>query len=377
MITQYFWPIVSGDLAVEIVAGDATRRIIDAETISREVHNCGTASADTGEEAAGPMARAIELAAWGTRVSEDACVEATGRHGKNAISSRDLDSVRERYERGDRLVFDVRTKVGGVLSRFRVFMEKDDTLSKGHDYYVRGHLHIPGMDYLHTVQARALTFVDNRTPLGHLLRDSEGPAHDKWNASAQRLKEKRWPAGAERVREAQRAAERILHQLAEKREEKQRDALADLFPSRRKKSEARSVPSNAPGGREAPDDPAAKPALQVRQVGTGFVATTESDDGLIGTTWTVRTAYDVARGTVRTALTRFGRGAKAGCPDFSFRDDGMSVECEGCAVEVVADNELRVLVTEPAMSLRVTGFDDRDLLVDASPVATTEDGDEA
>ena len=378
VITQYFWPIVAGDLVVEIVAAGATERIIDAETIGDEVHNCGAASADSGEEAAGPMARAIALAAWGTRVSSDQSIEAIGRRGEKAIASHDLDGARERYERGERLAFDVRTKVGGVLSRFRVFLEKDDALSKGHDYYVRGHLHIPGMDYLHNIQARALTFVDNRTPLGHLLRDSEGPAHDKWNASAQRLKEKRWPAAAVRVREAQRAAARILDQLAAKPEEKQRDALADLFPSRRTaRGGARSTSGGAPGDRQASDDAGPKPTLRIRQVGGGFVATTEPADGLADTTWTVRMAYDVARGTVRTALIRFARGVKAGCPDFSLRDDGLSVEHEGCTVESAADNELRVLVTEPTMLLRVTGFDDRDLLVDASPVAaTTEEGTE-
>ena len=371
VITQYFWPIVAGDLVVEIVTAGGAKRIINAETIADEVHNCAAASADSGEEAAGPMARAIALAAWGARVSSDQCIEAVGRRGEKAIASHDLDGARERYERSERLAFDVRTKVGGVLSRFRVFLEKDDALSKGHDYYVRGHLHIPGMDYLHNIQARALTFVDNRTPLGHLLRDSEGPAHDKWNASAQRLKEKRWPAAAERVREAQRAAARILDQLAAKPEEKQRDALADLFPSRRTGRGARSTSGGAPGDRRASDDAGPKPTLRVRQVGGGFVATTEPADALVDTTWTVRTAYDVARGTVRTALTRFARGVKAGCPDFSLRDDGLSVEHDGCTVELVADNELRVLVTEPTMFLRVTGFDDRDLVVDASPVAAT------
>lgn len=378
VITQYFWPVVAGDLVVEIVAAGARTRTIDAETIGWEVHRCGAASADSGEEAAGPMARAIELAAWGAAAPKAGDVEAVAARKKPAVPPGEVHDVRKRYERGERLAFSVRTKVGGVLSSFRVFLEKDDALSKGHDYYVRGHLHVPGMDFLHNFQARALTLVDNRSMLGHLLRDSEGPAHDKWNAYARRLKDKGWPAAAERVREAQRAAERILLQLAAKPEEKQRDALADLFPSKITGRGGRTSGGKALGDGDRLDGAQAKPVPRVRRVRGGIALTTEATDGLAGTTWTVRVAYDVARGTARTAFSRFASGVKSGSPDFSLREDRLSVERAGCTVEVVADNELRVLATKPAISLAVKGFDDRDLLVEVSQVEEpTEEGGEA
>ena len=373
VITQYFWPIVAGDLVAEIVAPDGAVRTIDAATIAREVRNCGDASADSGEEAAEPMARAIGLAAWGAGNPE--AVDAVANRRKEAVSAHDLRDLRERYERGESLAFKVGTKVSGVPACFKVFLEKDDALSKGHDYYVRGHLHIPGMDFVHSYQARALTFVDSHSPLGRLLRDSEGPAHDKWNASAHRLKEEGWPAAAERVREAQRAAERILRLLAVRHEEKQRDALADLFPS---KPEGRGGSSSNGGSRDQPPpwpvDP--KPMLRIRHVRGGIVVTTDPDDGLADTAWTVRMAYDLARGTARTAFSRFASGVKAGCPDFSLRDGRLSVEHDGCSVDVLADNELRVATTEVAMSLAVTGFDERDLLVEISPVAGPAEEDE-
>ena len=377
VITQYFWPVVAGDLVVEIVAAGARTRTIDAETIGWEVHSCGAASADSGEEAAGPMARAIELAAWGAAAPKAGDVEAVAARKKPAVPPGEVHDVRKRYERGERLAFSVRTKVRGLLSHFRVFLEKDDSLSKGHDYYVRGHLHVPGMDFLHNFQARALTLVDNRSPLGHLLRDSEGPAHNKWNAYARRLKDKGWPAAAERVREAQRAAERILLQLAAKPEEKQRDALADLFPSKITGRGGRTSGGKALGDGDRLDGAQAKPVPRVRRVQGGIALTTEATDGLAGTTWTVRVAYDVARGTARTAFSRFASGVKSGSPDFSLREDRLSVERAGCTVEVVADNELRVVVTKPAISLAVKGFDDRDLLVEVSQVEEpTEEGGE-
>lgn len=381
VITQYFWPIVAGDLVVEIVAAGARSRIIDDATIGREVHACGVASADEGEEAAGPMARAIELAAWGAGAAKDRDVPAEANLKKPALPSGQLQDVRQRYERGERLAFAVRTKVRppagnrprpsvAPLSSFRILLEKDDALSKGHDYHVRGHLHVPGMDFLHDFQARALTLVDNRSLLGHLLRDSEGPAHDKWNAYAQRLKERRWPAAVQRVREAQRAAERILQQLVARPEEKQRDALADLFPSKTPGRGGRSSGGKAPAVRNPSEATEPKPAPRIRGVRGGIALTTEADDGLTGTIWTVRVAYDVARGSARTAFSRFSSGVKAGCPDFSFYDSRLSVEKKGCTVEAVADNEFRVVATEPAISLVVKGFDGRDLLVDVVQTGT-------
>lgn len=376
-ITQYFWPIVAGDLVVEIVASGAPTRTIDAETIGSEVHNCGGASAESGEEAAGPMARAVELAAWGMNVPQEEHAEADARRARNVevIPLDELPRLRKRFAQGERLAFTVRTKVGRVvgtkatrfLSPFNVYVERDDTLSKGHDYYVRGHLHIPNMDYIQGFQARALTYVSSRSPLGHLLRDSEGPAHDRWNPSARRLGEEGWPAAATRVREAQRAAERILEKLAAQPEQKQRDALADLFPS---KPTGRGGKATGNGASDSPPlDPVnPKPLPRIRYLRNGFAVTTDPDDGLAGTTWTVRMAYDVARGTARTAFSRFASGQKAGCPDFTLLGDRLSVAHDGCSVEVLSPNELHVVATESAISLSVTGFDERDLLVDVSPV---------
>ena len=147
-----------------------------------------------------------------------------------------------------------------------MFLEGDDSLAGGHDYYVRGHLHIPQMDYLARHHARALIVVDNTSDLGHLLRDAEGPAHEKWRADAPRLKEKGWPNAAERVREVQNAAARILEALAEKPADVRRDALSDLFPAdtggRRGPGPGRPGPAPVP-----PDN---KLALRIDRVPGGF-----------------------------------------------------------------------------------------------------------
>ena len=375
VVTQYFWPIVAGDLVVEIEVPGARTRIVDAQTISAEVHQCGNAPG-RGEEEPAVLARAIELARWGL-AAERNYVDADGKRSKSAISPLEVQRLRERYEKGRRLAFRVTTKVGGVLARFRIYLEKDDNLSTGQDFFVRGHLHIPGMNYIEGFRARALTFVPSRNLLGHLLRDAEGPAHERWSPGAPRLRKKGWPAAAERVREAQRAALRILQELAVRPEEKQRDVFADLFPSKKKGGPAtttRPAATADAGSDDQNGEGAGRSRLRARPIAGGFALDPGPNGDAAGATWTVRMAYDVARGTARSAFSRFAGGLKAGCPDFSLREGRLAVEHADCTYEVLSDNELCVRVDGPAFAFKVTGFDERDLLVEIAEVGSSEAG---
>ena len=364
VIRQYFHPIIAGDLVVEITSPSEPRRTIDASTIADEARRTGNRATDDPEQRAEALVRVIALAKWGLQQTGGLIV-ADGRRTKPAIAADKVEVLRGRYQDGERLAFRVSCRVRGKPNTFRVFLERDDNLTVGHDYYVRGHLHIPRMDYLTRHRARALVVVDNTSDLGHLLRDSEGPSHEKWRADAPRLKEKGWPAAAARVREVQHAAARILDALAEKPAEIQRDALSDLFPG-----SSGGRPGPGPGGpRPPPVAPENKTRIRVKRVRGGFELTPVSRHDLSGEAFEVRMAYDVARGTTKTAFSRFERGLRAGCPDFSLRNGRLSVKSHECEAEVRSENEVRVRVKESDFSFRLTGFDERDVVVQVQPLA--------
>ena len=369
VIRQYFHPIIAGDLFVEIVAPGQPTRTIEAGTIEREARRTGNRDADDPEERAEALVAVIGLAKWGLR-RRTGLIDADGRRKRPAIPPDQAERLRERYRDGERLAFRVGVRVAGRRNRFRVFLERDDTLSSGHDYFVRGNLHIPRMDYLARHRARALVVVDNKSALGHLLRDAEGPSHEKWRADAPRLKDKGWPAAAERVREVQNAAARILDALAEKPAEIQRDALSDLFPGN---PGAKAGPGSGGSGTR-PETPPARSPLGIRKVRGGFELAPSGTDDLVGAAFEVRMAYDVARGTTNTAFSRFDRGVRGGCPDFSLGNDRLAVDSNQCEVAVKSENEVRIRVGGPDFSFSVTGFDDRDVVVRVTSLDSDEPG---
>ena len=100
-------------------------------------------------------------------------------------------------------------------------------------------------------------------------------------------------------------------------------------------------------------------------------------NGTLSSRWDLRVAYDVARGGKGRAFRQFEQGAVQGTPDFSLRNGWLRVESHHCKHEITGDNSLRFRVLNENFDLTVTGFDDRDLVIELFPAATDSDADSA
>ena len=381
VITQWFLPIMRGDLVVEIDHPDADARLIDVETIAAEVAGIAESEA-RDDESPESLLGVIELAQWAIERGDGASLELPARNLAEAMEQLDLDALRERYSRGERLAFrltrDVRVRATDETetSSFRVYLERADDLREGHDYFVRGNLRIPHMDHLRRRKARALVLVDGGSVLGHMLRDAEGPAHASWDPRAQRLKDN-WVGGYQRVQDVRRAAAQLLGRLVERPDERQMDALADLFPG--DPSQIGRKRSRTGGGGTTPsrpEPPVLKPSvLEVAKPAGGFVVQPapahECKTPLVGTTWDLRFAYDTVRGN---PFSVFDRGVKQECPDFSLLEDegGLDLELDGCEIVGRDHNAFRVVVLDEQFRIAVRGFDERDLKVQVDEVREAE-----
>ena len=373
VLTQYFLPIVRGDLVVEITHPEEGSRTIDHARILQAADEVTPPENDhlseRPDESSDSLRRAIEFARWATEVGQDEHLEleAPSRGRREKIGPH-VATLRERYERGERLAIRLTTTVRGKTdtarqTSFCVYLERAEDLAEGHDYFVRGHLRIPHMDHIRRFKARALVLVDGSSELGHLLRDAEGPAHDRWDRGSARLKQ-RWRGGQDRVDEVRRAPAHLLQHLVERPDKRQMDALADLFPG-----DPAQIGKGRGGKRGGtlprPDSPPLPPPslLQVDSpVGAFVVRPTKNgeESGLASRAWNLRFAYDTVRGNPFAA---FETGFRQGSPDFSLGGDTLVVEAEGCEYEPTGPNALRFAATQDVFRLRVSGFDDRDVKV--------------
>ena len=379
VLTQYFLPIVRGVLVVEITHPERGTRTIDSKRIPEEAARITLPETDhlseRPDESPDSLCRAIEFARWATGLGEDDHFELeVPSRSRQEIGPR-LATLREHYEQSERLALRLTTMVRSTTERtarqtnFHVYLERADDLAKGHDYFVRGHLRIPRMDHIPRFKARALVLVERNSELGHLLRDSEGPAHDRWDPRSERLKQ-RWQGGQARVDEVRGAARRLLQQLVERPNERQIDALVELFPG--DPAQMGKGASGKRGGTLPPVNPPAPPPpspLQIDSPAGALVVrptTNGGESGLANKSWDIRFAYDTVRGNPFKA---FETGIRQGLSDFSLLGEGaLGIETENCDCEPIGANTLRFSPTKNAFSLRVSGFDGRDVKVEVSEV---------
>ena len=386
VLTQYFLPIVRGDLVVEIhrppVSDTIDRTVIDATTIravASRIPVPPTDDAKRDDESPQSLSRAISLAEWAIGRSVDNHLQLRMPISKDSLPvGLSVDDLRERYEQGQRLAFRCEIPRGvqrqgaksSSAAAFSVYLERADDLEHGHDYFVRGHLRIPNMDYLGNHRSRALIYVESHSELAHLLRDAEGPAHAKWNRGAERLRQ-RWKAGARRVGSVCAAAAHLLRLLSDRGQDPQLDALADLFPGVPDPDSTRATgtrPGPTPAKPLPVSDIPPSPILLSRK-GLGFLIRPSGRPAVApDAAFTVRFAYDVAHGN---AFRAYDAGLAAGTPDFSLKDHTVSFECRGCHASILRPNVLSLTVLEPKdFECLVTGLDGRDVIVRLDPSAT-------
>ncbi len=379
VITQYFLPILERKLVVEIEDPDARDIRLDTSTLESELTNID--QSDRDDESPESLRGLIRLAQWAVTRQNSEHIEMPVPQGdaaaKRGFAAFDFAELQERFNAGERLALQLSTKTQRKHqtrrqmsdSVFRIYLERDEALEKGHDYFVRGHLRIPLMDHIRDFRARALIVVDGASELGHLLRDAEGPAHTVWNPHAQRLKDA-WSGGTRRVQEVRRAAPQILRKLVDDRHERQLDALADLFPS-----DLEPVQASTPGGNVGNGDdlitrpvspllPRSSSPVRIEAIAGGFrVTPVKGHAPAVDSSWFIRFAYDLPRGGKKKAFNAFAAGLKTGVPDFDL-ESSLQVQHEGVDWTVTEANEANVTVCDQQFLIEITGFDDRDILVE-------------
>ncbi len=370
-LIHYFYPILSGDLVVEIVRQDlGTSLTLDANSIRDAVSTVSWTGTGKSPE---QLASVYDLAAWAIRCTPADFVEMR-EQGIDAPKWDDslfpegtLDDIRTRFEKGERLAFRVPLTVHAksqsgrkiILSHFDVFLKWDEELSKGDDYYIRQGITIPEIRMLGDRKVIGLVVVHDR-PLSTLLGDAEGPAHTSWQERGAKVRD-RYMHGASCVRFVKNSLKMLVTMLSRRTGEMDENLLRDIFYLDVQDPEgSQAVEPGARKGKGKSVLPVLPPppegrTLLVERVKGGFSINHRKGSAIPTGEVTVQVAYQVRRGNP------FGRYDPF---DFSLDVPPIKIDASGAALTRAEANKLEFKVEHEGCSVVVTGFDPkRDLKI--------------
>lgn len=379
VIVQYFYPILSGDLHVEILDGDSDEVFdIRRDTISEAVEKV-VFSEEEGESKES-LKRLFELAKWAIAINPDDTISlskpAIGntpvwkkewflRDGVDEIIKSKIDS----FDRGERVSFRVPVKVHQddlepVMSSFKVFLEKDSKLNEAESHFVRAGITITGVQKPKRKDLRVLVVIEDAS-LQKLLGDAENPAHTEWQKDSSHFKNK-YVDGEKVIAFVSAAPSKLYEWLMVPVSGVDKNILRDIFYIEDTDSQADTDDTGeGEGGEDSPVAPRPEPdgstaKFIIRRVQGGFVISANPNSVSVPQKINVQMAYLVPKGNPLKKYRRF---------DFDFRNDSMKIVKSGAEYVVIDSNEIDLSILNADFNVEICGFDtQRDIYIKAVSV---------
>lgn len=365
VVSQYFFPILSGDLVVTVAAGHR-EHVLDAGSLFKFVSGSDLADRDT-------VVRRLQLAKWcidlpdeGYEFLKEPEVDLAPKWDENLFDSEQLNRLRKKLDEGERIALQVPLwvkKEGQDLqhSSFKVFLERDDSLERGEDFFIRDGVTITGISSLRQRGVRVIVSVSDM-PLSKLLGDSENPAHTEWQERSQKFRG-RYVRGASCLRYVKNSPREIVKILSRPAEGRDIKLLRDVFyidiPKGIETAGTSNVPTDksgteGPGGLE-PGAVTADRFLQLQRTKQGFRLSARPDATSLPKEIDIEVAYDVRQGNP------FNRYSLL---DFELNKPPIRIGAKGLKASISKPNMIHIILEERGFQLLVTGFDpNRDLKI--------------
>jgi hypothetical protein len=370
VLSQYFYPILRGDLIVEVV-DDARMQQITADTID------GLAAASSS------VASLCALTRWALWQTEDTRINlpdrgtAAPRWDDSVLDERQLSELRDRLAAGERLAFRVpilvkRKRARPASSWFDVYLELDDGLRKAEHHFIRRGITIPEVHANSDKPARALIVIDDQA-LSTFLGDAENPAHSDWSERADKVRTL-YDNGAWTLRFVKNSASFLASLLARPPAGRVRDFLADLFwidiPE---ETEGQTTVARKPAhgaGESGSASERSSPAggaggVTITRISGGFTIKSSGDHTMVGRPLFGEVAYRVRAGNPFRKHSPFDFDLMAA--------GGISVQADGVRMRPTSVNAFELMPSAAKYQISMKGFDSRRDLI----VRVTEAGDAA
>jgi hypothetical protein len=380
-IVQYFFPIIEGQLVVEVMAGTKLH-LIDATTIENcareherwlEYHRITPAA----------LYDTLALARWSVAqrgagvLRLNAPSQPARPRWEAAVFAVDgWEAAAARFAAGAPLELAVQLALAAKATstepaveqsaEFFVCMKRVPDDQRAKTFYLRDGITISGIR--ETVGRGLSSFVTAEGgPLAAYLRLAENPAHTEWAEDSRRLKE-RYENHALPLRYVKNSVKEIYDRLTRPKEGIDTDLLGDVFFL--EEESAPEVSRTTPGGRgksaqkvrvpalDAPPEP-----LRIGKREDGIILHGEPQYAAVGQRIRVRVAYEVRRGNP------FDKWSPH---DFDFKDLRGNIDWDGAVCLRAKGCELELAVERSDFSVLISGLDSmRDVRVETRLISDT------
>lgn len=243
VIEQYFYPILEGRLEVEIREEDRVI-LLERNTIESSVDKIDLKNIYSGDDkkikSKGALVRLFDFAKWTFQLEKDDYfklneldLKQQPRWNKSMFANEDgWDLFRDKFEKNERVAFKIPlkyhpTKGSPKTCWFNAYLEKDNSLTRPENLFVRDGITISGITSLDKGLVRGVVIIHD-TDLARMLGDSENPAHTEWQPDSRNFKGK-YIHGKEALSFVKRTLKELYERLQRPIEGIQKDLLIDFF----------------------------------------------------------------------------------------------------------------------------------------------------
>jgi len=370
VIAGYFYPILNGELVVDVdTAGRISR--IDSTTLLSEI-------ADLEANGKDDLISLIGLGDWIVHNSIakeyvlNPCTLEDPVWSGDLIPQEIFENVRHDLDTGKSIAFHVGLKVNQkgtkpTMSYFNVYLRQDGFKS-GRPVFIREGIIISDIHAPRSPGVRSVVVVEDK-PLATLLGDSENPAHTQWQKDSSNFKNK-YTNGKSYIEFVTRVVSNIVSALAAKENQKDPYLFADIFSLPLDAIEdndddllntANPKGGDKTGGKPRKIKHREKP-YQILRINGGFKVIPSNLEIQLQTQLRVLVAYDLRKGN---PLKKYNPS------DFEIEKSPIKYKDSqrGITVINVEENQIQFEVTHSDFQLIVNGFDEnRDLFVKVEEV---------
>lgn len=379
VIEQYFYPILEGRLEVEIGEEDNTI-ILEKNSIQESIDKINFENLINGVEkkvkSKESLINLFDFAKWTFQLQDEDFfklneleLDKKPRWNKSLFADEEgLNLFRDKFERNERVAFKIPLKyypVNGTPKTcwYNAFLEKDTTLTKPENLFVRDGITISGISSLDKGLVRGVVIIHD-SDLARMLGDSENPAHTEWQADSRNFKGK-YIDGKEALVFVKGTLKALFERLQRPIEGLQKDLLIDFFSIPIETSEEKKqkdLPDHDTTGEDEVDEPEVpilngkKRAVMIEKIHSGLKIIKNPNAEEIPENLRLKLGYDVPRGNPIKSYQEL---------DFDVSKMPIVIKSSGVYFTKKEKNELEFDIEDKShFEITLTGFDEkRDLFL--------------